>query len=50
MVWVWYDMISTHLGSIHARHADVDRLSFQSCIVLMGFVVIGFRIIICGCG
>jgi len=45
---VWYGMISTHLGSIHASHADVDRLSFQSCIVFNGFRRYWFRIIICG--
>ena len=24
----------THLGSVHARHADVDCLSLQPCIVI----------------
>ena len=30
-----YGMVFTHLGSIHARYTDVDRLSFQSCIVIV---------------
>jgi hypothetical protein len=43
---VWHGMVFTHLGSIHARYTDVNRLSCQSCIVLdyfFWFVVIGLE-------
>jgi hypothetical protein len=48
----WYDMVFTHLGSVHARQADVDRLSFQPCIV-KGLILVRrywFRIIFVGAG
>ena len=58
LVWhgtVWFGMIFTHLGSVHARQADVNRLVCQSCIVFFffwggGFIVIGLESYFVGVG